>query len=256
MKLKVISFLVFSAAFFLLTGCSTGAERHERRTHQLISEAYRSTSECVANAVQTPEFQTIRAKIGNTNSMPLDRLADRSRPTRSEIDDFVIFQNKIRECDEASFFQFGQIAPLIADAHRKYADARAQDNLAFIQNRLTWGEFNQRRVTTFREFLLALRQAEGQTNRQLRAASEEARRGLEKATDDLARWGQDFSASLERRQPVHRSGFNSSRRSGEVCFGAGERVSGFNKICFYNCVTGQITLNLGATDLCPLTTER
>jgi hypothetical protein len=36
------------------------------------------------------------------------------------------------------------------------------------------------------------------------------------------------------------------------CFLKNEQVSGFNKICYYNCTTGMRTLNIQATALCPL----
>ena len=36
-------------------------------------------------------------------------------------------------------------------------------------------------------------------------------------------------------------------------FLTGETISGFNKICYYNRVTGTVTLNIPSTSLCPLT---
>ena len=35
-------------------------------------------------------------------------------------------------------------------------------------------------------------------------------------------------------------------------FLSGERISGMNKICYYNVLGSTYTLNIGMTDLCPL----
>lgn len=38
----------------------------------------------------------------------------------------------------------------------------------------------------------------------------------------------------------------------ELCFSSGERTSGMNKMCFYDCASGQIAITVKATELCPL----
>jgi len=45
--------------------------------------------------------------------------------------------------------------------------------------------------------------------------------------------------------------YNSS--SSVVGFKTGERISGFNKICFYNKLGSVYTINIPSTSLCPLT---
>ena len=42
----------------------------------------------------------------------------------------------------------------------------------------------------------------------------------------------------------------------ETCFSASETVDGLNKICFYDCVSGQAAITIKATQLCPLTIKR
>jgi|TARA_B110000879_G_C10885486_1_gene398497 hypothetical protein len=46
---------------------------------------------------------------------------------------------------------------------------------------------------------------------------------------------------------------SSSYNSGTVGFKTGERISGFNKICFYNKLGSVYTINIPNTSLCPLT---
>ena len=41
-------------------------------------------------------------------------------------------------------------------------------------------------------------------------------------------------------------------QSGELCFNSGSQVSGMNRICFYNCVTGTVAITIGAVELCPM----
>ncbi len=43
---------------------------------------------------------------------------------------------------------------------------------------------------------------------------------------------------------------------GIICFKTGERISGMNKICYYNCLGSEAAITIGATDLCPLSIER
>jgi len=38
-----------------------------------------------------------------------------------------------------------------------------------------------------------------------------------------------------------------------TCFHKGERTSGFNKICYYDCLGDTVALNVSAIQLCPLT---
>jgi hypothetical protein len=41
-----------------------------------------------------------------------------------------------------------------------------------------------------------------------------------------------------------------------VCFGAGEQVSGMNKICYYNCNGSAAAITISSVKLCPLTINR
>lgn len=41
-----------------------------------------------------------------------------------------------------------------------------------------------------------------------------------------------------------------------VCHLQGERVSGMNKICYYDCLGSEVAITVKATDLCPLTINR
>ena len=41
-----------------------------------------------------------------------------------------------------------------------------------------------------------------------------------------------------------------------TCFLKGERVSGMNKICYYDCLGSQAAITIGAVQLCPLTINR
>lgn len=42
----------------------------------------------------------------------------------------------------------------------------------------------------------------------------------------------------------------------EMCFGDGERISGNNKICFYNCPSGRAAITVASYALCPLNITR
>jgi len=44
--------------------------------------------------------------------------------------------------------------------------------------------------------------------------------------------------------------------AGVVCFKTGERISGMNKICFYDCMGSGTAITIGAVELCPLTIKR
>jgi hypothetical protein len=38
-----------------------------------------------------------------------------------------------------------------------------------------------------------------------------------------------------------------------VCMKSGERAAGMNKVCYYDCVTGEVARTIGSAQLCPLT---
>jgi len=44
-----------------------------------------------------------------------------------------------------------------------------------------------------------------------------------------------------------------SNQFAATCFKTGERRSGMNKICYYNCLGSEYAITIGAVQLCPLT---
>lgn len=62
-----------------------------------------------------------------------------------------------------------------------------------------------------------------------------------KAADELNSLSQDLLG-----------GGSSNVRSNDVCFYQNASTSGFNKICYYKCVSGIKTKNVGAAQICPL----
>lgn len=44
--------------------------------------------------------------------------------------------------------------------------------------------------------------------------------------------------------------------SAVTCFKTGERISGMNKICYYDCLGSAAAITIQATQLCPLTIDR
>ena len=42
------------------------------------------------------------------------------------------------------------------------------------------------------------------------------------------------------------------KRVAVKCFKSGEQISGFNKICFYNCMGSTRAITISSTSLCPL----
>lgn len=41
-----------------------------------------------------------------------------------------------------------------------------------------------------------------------------------------------------------------------TCFKTGERTSGMNKICFYDCLGSEAAITIKSTELCPLSIKR
>lgn len=41
-----------------------------------------------------------------------------------------------------------------------------------------------------------------------------------------------------------------------VCFKTGERTSGMNKICYYDCLGSEVAITIRSAELCPLTIQR
>jgi hypothetical protein len=42
----------------------------------------------------------------------------------------------------------------------------------------------------------------------------------------------------------------------ETCFSKGEKTEGLNKICYYNCPSGEAAITIKSTQLCPLSIKR
>ncbi len=41
-----------------------------------------------------------------------------------------------------------------------------------------------------------------------------------------------------------------------VCFKTGEKISGMNKICYYNCLGSEAAITISSVQLCPLSIEQ
>ena len=41
-----------------------------------------------------------------------------------------------------------------------------------------------------------------------------------------------------------------------ICFKTGERISGMNKICYYNCLGSEAAITISSVELCPLSIDR
>jgi len=55
-----------------------------------------------------------------------------------------------------------------------------------------------------------------------------------------------LTGSMPQAQPPH------STQMAMMCFLEGERMSGLNKICFYNCAGSEAAITVAAYSLCPL----
>ena len=42
----------------------------------------------------------------------------------------------------------------------------------------------------------------------------------------------------------------------EMCFFSHEKDAGMNKICFYDCPSGDVAITISAVELCPMTINR
>ena len=52
------------------------------------------------------------------------------------------------------------------------------------------------------------------------------------------------------------TGSAAAQLRGVVCFFKGEQISGFNKICYYDCLGSLTAITIGSVELCPLTIQR
>ena len=69
------------------------------------------------------------------------------------------------------------------------------------------------------------------------------------ASDDLDRISKDLLGGKSIGESV--GGVSPRSSSGDVCFFDSESRSGLNKICYYKCVSGIKTKNVGASQMCP-----
>ena len=49
---------------------------------------------------------------------------------------------------------------------------------------------------------------------------------------------------------------SSLRAASETCFLKGQRVDGMNRICYYDCVSGDAAITVKSVQLCPISIRR
>mgnify|MGYP006110795847 CR=1 FL=1 len=80
-------------------------------------------------------------------------------------------------------------------------------------------------------------------------AKELKRQRRMEASEDLDRISKDLLGGKSIGESV--GGVSRRSSSKDVCFFDSERKSGLNKICYYKCVSGMKTKNVGASQMCP-----
>ena len=80
-------------------------------------------------------------------------------------------------------------------------------------------------------------------------AKELKRQRRMEASEDLDRISKDLLGGKSIGESV--GGISRRSSSKDVCFFDSERKSGLNKICYYKCVSGMKTKNVGASQMCP-----
>ena len=62
-------------------------------------------------------------------------------------------------------------------------------------------------------------------------------------------------ASLDEERP-EKPTTNDGVKVAVMCFSTGERTSGMNKICYYDCLESEAAITISSVSLCPLTINR
>lgn len=73
--------------------------------------------------------------------------------------------------------------------------------------------------------------------------------------DDLGNLSKDLLSGKSVSDSLGGVSSSSSSSSKIQCFKSGERVSGTNKICSYNCMGSEVTTNVASTRICPLSID-
>ena len=60
-------------------------------------------------------------------------------------------------------------------------------------------------------------------------------------------------ATLILRESTNKTPNDTNTKIAVLCFKTGEKVSGFNKICFYDCLGSAAAITIKSVQLCPLT---
>jgi hypothetical protein len=89
-----------------------------------------------------------------------------------------------------------------------------------------------------------------------RATDPEEKRQWEQAESEWEEFGQRLSAANAAAANAASSETQSPAAIKTTCFKNGERRSGLNKICYYNCLGSEAAVTINSFDLCPLDIER
>lgn len=199
----------------LVSGCSTPAERNELRALRTWTEIEQAYGQCIGRVGQEQDalIQTVIGKLGpNADSVTTAQLADQTRPSRHEIENIQQIVDSYRVCEQAYWTQLSPIAPRVVEANRRFIDARSQNVVALTRDRLTWGEYNRRRVSTWRSYQQEYRNAAESTNSGYATASAISREEQRQAAERLAEWGRQREEMRLKEQAIRNQRMNSMPR--------------------------------------------
>jgi len=199
----------------LVSGCSTVDERNALRARRSLSEITQAFNQCIGRVGQEQDalIQAVIGKMGpDADSVTTAQLADQTRPNRHEIENIQQIVDSFRVCEQAYWTQLSPIAPRVVEASRRYVDARSQNVVALTRERLTWGEFNRRRISAWRSHQQEYRDAVESTNREYAIAAAQSRARVQEAADRLAEWGRERDAMRLKEQAIRNQRMNSMPR--------------------------------------------
>jgi hypothetical protein len=187
--------LSLCTALLLSSACSTVAEKNEvaaRESFQSVNQKFQQCLEFVSENRRTI-LNSLAEKTGtDLNSLSAERLSDQTRPSQIQIESIFGVLDAYRPCEQTYWSDLSSVAPRLAIVHRRFVDDRTQVAVALKNERLTWGEYNRRRLSNFRSFQEAHRIAAEATARDYAAASELSRRERSRAADNLSRVGNEL----------------------------------------------------------------
>jgi hypothetical protein len=203
--MKRILLVTLLFIFLLTAGCQTAAQRQSSFIRENMQVANQKITTCIEKVATNPAYQSISVHVplsGKVNPT-LVQLTDNGMPTDEDIQVIIAIHNEMEHCRGQAIEDYSKITPGIIPMAVQMYHAGDLVVVDLIQRKITWGEYNKRRVALRDEFRVKIQAFYAQLDRDLVTSHRAEIADRQRAANALSQWSYQQQTLWQNQQLIN-----------------------------------------------------